>query len=103
MQTLKKCQHFYKKCIYNQLLLYRTGVGTKIASIRYTRNPVYPNTRLYKTYCELFLRGAEILGPVCANSGIITESGIRVIDCNYKVSRIFVTKLKSAFQPRVSV
>ena len=24
----------------------------------------------YKTYCELFLRGTEILGPVCAISGI---------------------------------
>ena len=34
----------------------------------------------YKAYCELFLRGTEILSLVCANSGM-TESGIRVIDC----------------------
>ena len=24
--------------------------------VRYIRNPVYPNTTLYKTYCEVFLR-----------------------------------------------
>ena len=47
-----------------------------IQEIRYIRI-----TRLYKTYCELFPRGTEILGPVCANSGI-AESGIRVIDCS---------------------
>ena len=44
-----------------------TGLGLGLRfRVRYTRNPVYPNTRLYKTYCELFLRGTEILGPVCA-------------------------------------
>ena len=35
---------------------------------------------MQKTYCELFLRWTEILGPVYANSGI-AESGIRLIDC----------------------
>ena len=45
--------------------------GTEISKVRYIRNPVYIRiTGLYKTYCELFLRGTEILGPVCANSGI---------------------------------
>ena len=44
-------------------LLYRTGVGRLRFWVRYIRDPVYPNTRLmYKTYCELFLRGTEILG-----------------------------------------
>ena len=50
--------------------------------VRYIRNPVYPNTRLYKTHCELFLCGTEILGLMCANSGI-AESGIRLIDCTW--------------------
>ena len=65
---------------YSQLLLYRTGVGTKIWSPVYKKSGISEYQTVYKTYCELFLRGTEILGPVCANSGM-TESGIRAIDC----------------------
>ena len=46
---------------YSQLLLIPDWLGLRF-SVRYIRNPVYPNTGLYKTYCELFLRGTEILG-----------------------------------------
>ena len=70
--------------MYSQLIFYRTGVGPLRFRVRYIRNPVYPNTRLYKTYCELFQGDLEILGPVCANSGI-AESGIRLIDCNWEM------------------
>ena len=33
--------------------------------VRYIRNPVYPNTRLYKTYCELFLRDWNSRSGMC--------------------------------------
>ena len=72
------------------------GVGTKILRIRYIRNPVYPNTRLCTKHTVSCFCGTEILGPVCANYGIITESGIRAIDCT-SCQNGFYTKL--AFFP----
>ena len=67
-----KCKNYGStvNCSYTGL-----GLGLRFR-VRYIRI-----TRLYKTYCELFLCGTEILGPLCANSGIVTESGIRLIDC----------------------
>ena len=38
-------------CSYTGLV----GLGLRFR-VRHVRNPVYPNIRLYKTYCELFLR-----------------------------------------------
>ena len=64
---------YYQVC-YTVNCSYTGLAGTTILS------PIYPNTRLYKTYCEPFLRDSDILGPVCANSGI-AKSDIRVIDC----------------------
>ena len=62
--------------INSQLLLYRTG-GWGGQSPVYKKSGISEYQTVYKTYCELFLRGGLkfILGPVCANSGI-TESPV---------------------------
>ena len=54
-------------CVYSQLLLYRTGVGTKIVSLVYKKSGISEYQTVYKTYCELFLLGtSNSRGPVCA-------------------------------------
>ena len=89
-KSLVLYQIFYlKNNKYSQLLSYRTAVGTKtFKSQVYEKSGIlYLNNRtMYKTYCELFLRGTEILGVrYVRDFRYSPESGIRVIDCNSHV------------------
>ena len=76
--------NFYEGIIhiyYSQLLLYRTGwdydLESGIQEIRYILISDYVQNILWAVSAGKL----NSQSPVCANSGITTESGIRVIDC----------------------
>ena len=61
----------YESYIGSTLNYYYTGLGLGLRfRVRYIKNPVYPNTKDCTKHTVNCFCGTEILGPVCANSGI---------------------------------